>query len=1054
LQENDDNGSDEDEELRDVLDIENDNDDDDFNDAMNQNILRPQRDQNEEDAMDVDIHVALDELLGLRGPISALLRNMLWLLLFNTAYLGLFAFIPHGIGGSVFTRVIKCLICITYFRDKWLPGVITNFSQSNEKFEPFIGVLNSMITESKKSPNILQLSDIGTIIFGYVCIATTVFFIQIIVKYMEHDEDESSSPNFVEPNQVLGARNIDGHRQDLGRFDGIGLLENDQDRRQLHGRRENWNDGDQEENAAVNMRKFLMGKLLSMLDGAAAVVKVGILLFIKMFFLPLFVGIVLDLSTLDLFEKSLNDRALYFGNDIFSATLLHWVVGITFMLVVTVSVLQLREVVHPDLLANVIKPQEPQPDLLGNLLKETGFTHMKRMTVSVAIYAFLLYLYIWIPSKVLIFAHINKYIPIFHTQVWHILPSQLQTPLELLLFHLSMLALLEKYKNYIGKMQHKWLLIMCDWMGISDHILPKSIERFELVGIRSLYVSDSNDLKVNNSFDENEIDYSLPCNAFRNRFNSQHESVSPTNALSKTHTYDSFWLDLLKHDHGGREVDLFIEKNVQVVKERLMLKGSTDRTGRRVLNSTQSHISLSKHHFSLSEEAFSGIDSLLQLNDDRILIPTTIGSYRIQKQISENEDDLIQFWRESALKPILRPPEGWDDLGVGGAEVQGRWAWKKEKKSSIEEGICQRKPFFENKYQYEGIFGKWLLTQLSWSASYLLFKAIFLIVSSWLTALLFICTTLSFPLYAGRSLHHLLRIPNKYVHDPIAFSIGLVLIVLLLLQVISCFNIESSKARCNQFFRRTLRQRLNTSRSKIGVLLRACTVWFLVTPLLLGVEYDLFFFEDLQNNLNLKIFTDGRFLLLWKNGLTLLHVWAISCYLGVFHDKFWIDLGFFNRRDGNIRQNENGRRQEENNQISRWHGEDGVMKRFVNVLLSVIIDADWEKVESSAILDECTSPILNNTLISLIVPLCISNTFILLMEFTSGVSGFGSPISPSMKSVIYRLCFIIIISIQLGKVFKSPLQQWYDVAHKAARDDKYLVGKILVNYTQREKKND
>ena len=56
--------------------------------------------------------------------------------------------------------------------------------------------------------------------------------------------------------------------------------------------------------------------------------------------------------------------------------------GITFMLFVTVSVLQLREVVHPDLLSLIIRPQEPHPDLLGSLLQESGRTHARRMAMS------------------------------------------------------------------------------------------------------------------------------------------------------------------------------------------------------------------------------------------------------------------------------------------------------------------------------------------------------------------------------------------------------------------------------------------------------------------------------------------------------------------------------------------------------------------------------------------------------------------------------------------------------------------------------------------------
>jgi len=481
------------------------------------------------------------------------------------------------------------------------------------------------------------------------------------------------------------------------------------------------------------------------------------------------------------------------------------------------------------------------------------------------------------------------------------------------------------------------------------------------------------------------------------------------------------------------------------------VKGSRDTTGRRVLNSTQSHLSLLMHHFSLPQKAFSGIDPKLKLNDNRILIPTILGSYRIKKQVSQNGNDYIEFWRESAVKPIPRPPEGWDDLGVGGAEIQGRWAWGKEKKSLIEKGISQRKSFFENKHQYKDNFCKWLLSQCSWSTTYLLLKATFLIVSSWLIALLFMCTTISLPLFVGRSMYSLLRVENKYIHDPFAFPIGMLSIVLLLLQVKSSFKMERFKVKLTRFFSRTLRQRLTASKRKIYVIFNASTVWFLLTPLVLGVEFDLFFFMNFHDNPNLKTFTNARFMLLiWKNGLALLHIWAILCHIGVFQHKFWRDRGFLNARDGNLRQNDDGKVLGRDNAVDTWQGDNGVIRRYVNVMFSVIIDGNWEKVEGPAVMDECITPIFKNTLISLIIPICISSTFIFLVDVAFGFSGIISMKSPLMKIVIYRLCFIMTVTVQLGKVFKSPIQRWYRVAHKAARDDMYLVGKTLVNYAQRE----
>jgi len=56
-----------------------------------------------------EVHFELEELLGLRGPLSALLKNFLWLLAFNTTYLGLFAFIPYTVGMNVSRALSKSL---------------------------------------------------------------------------------------------------------------------------------------------------------------------------------------------------------------------------------------------------------------------------------------------------------------------------------------------------------------------------------------------------------------------------------------------------------------------------------------------------------------------------------------------------------------------------------------------------------------------------------------------------------------------------------------------------------------------------------------------------------------------------------------------------------------------------------------------------------------------------------------------------------------------------------------------------------------------------------
>ena len=97
-------------------------------DAENNNVNN--NDNMMDDHLDVELHVAVDELLGIRGPIHVLLRNLLWLLAFNCAYLGLFAFIPFSIGSSVVIQVRR----FASF-DLPVPAVGSNTFQRMSDFE-------------------------------------------------------------------------------------------------------------------------------------------------------------------------------------------------------------------------------------------------------------------------------------------------------------------------------------------------------------------------------------------------------------------------------------------------------------------------------------------------------------------------------------------------------------------------------------------------------------------------------------------------------------------------------------------------------------------------------------------------------------------------------------------------------------------------------------------------------------------------------------------------------------------------------------------------------
>ena len=96
---------------------------------------------------------------------------------------------------------------------------------------------------------------------------------------------------------------------------------------------------------------------LSMMSIASSILKVGTLLFLRIFWLPVVIGFMALYSANVLFEYSQTEFISFMVNNTVGCVSVVWVAGISFMLVVTLSILQLREVLHPDILARKVRPQ-------------------------------------------------------------------------------------------------------------------------------------------------------------------------------------------------------------------------------------------------------------------------------------------------------------------------------------------------------------------------------------------------------------------------------------------------------------------------------------------------------------------------------------------------------------------------------------------------------------------------------------------------------------------------------------------------------------------------
>ncbi|KAG7357135.1 ring-variant domain containing protein [Nitzschia inconspicua] len=919
-----------------------------------------------DDQVDMEINVALDEMLGLRGPVGALIRNLLWLLAFNATYLGIFGFVPKTIGSVVYSGLFNTTLCSDIVKS------VPFFYSENKNETTVINMISRLEQESIHRNTTFKLSDLSVVILGYLSIAVFLVMARYALVVFQKMGQKFGRNSFRRTaNQEV--RRL--HRANAGH------AANDLDEQDMVG------------------GEAVASTLAGGLDTMVSIIKVGVLLFLKMFLLPLFLGVCLDGSTIHLFGHDLDQRLVFAGSDLFSFILLHWVAGITFMLLVTVFLLQLREVVHPDVLARVIRPQEPQPDLLGNLLHETVTTHMKRMLLSLVIYAPLLSLQISLPIKLFLETGLGDKFPFYQLNFYHVLMPQLQIPLELITFHLSMLALLERYKNSIGGLQHRWLKFICRHTGLTEFLLPKEVEGFELIGAKPVLVS-------NGTRDSTEV--------------------------------DPFFLKLAKSPVSGAEE--MIESTAMAPNPRpCFVVGSTWRNGERVLAVETSHIALPnplKH------------SSTDMASTEIVYLPTKIGRYRLRLGEEKGSNGpTVEFFREVAGEIIPRPPEGWDDLGAGGAWAQGRWAWSNERKSVVEEGVAHRTPFRASTKQRIPLG--------------LMLRIVFLLFLSWLAVTITALLLLSAPLAVGRSIFYLLKVPTAYIHDPFAFCVGAALFfpaASVLLQ-----NIWD----CDEEFLKRTRRWLTKFRlppmQKLHVTAEALTLWFLVAPTLLGVSYEITFVKSSKWFMReLNLFAWKSIIISWLLGTVVLTAWSFLLYLRCFSKQFWANIGNVileppMDENGNIirldRNVEGGDDIMGIGNDTPWQGGRGRAAKFYEIWFKVFRNWEWDAVDRMPLLDEFARPVTRN-LASALVGSSLS-FYILVYLFEAafpiqdnaiifpiiGLVGKGT-----FRMFSFRLCMVIHVLFQLASSFRGSVNSWFEAAHEAARDDRYLIGEVLLNY--------
>jgi E3 ubiquitin-protein ligase MARCH6 len=217
--------------------------------------------------------------------------------------------------------------------------------------------------------------------------------------------------------------------------------------------------------------------------------------------------------------------------------------------------------------------------------------------------------------------------------------------------------------------------------------------------------------------------------------------------------------------------------------------------------------------------------------------------------------------------------------------------------------------------------------------------------------------------------------------------------------------------------------------------------------MLLGFLYRAFFLGLQSPWYGIDINTDKHALLAdWTTGTMLLNLWATLCYFRLLTMDFWIKMftaeGQGNANAGVNRAGANANNPARNAQVQpantrsvtgSWQGEDGIIGCSAKSIMAFAHGWEWDKLDKKALLQDLSLPIFRHLAISCFVP-CATAAFL-------------SQVSVANSSTILRLLIAATILIDYVSSSKDSLQRWFEAAHKIARDDRYLIGEILQNYS-------
>ncbi|WCJ17737.1 RING/U-box superfamily protein [Euphorbia peplus] len=405
--------------------------------------------------------VPFDELVGMQGPVFHLVENAFTVLASNMIFLGVVIFVPFSLGriilyyvswlfssasGPLLSTVMPLTdtaLSIANFTIKNAITAVTNLTSEGQdggllgQVADMLKVNASGVNEVAKnvssplSGDLLKgasigtsrLSDVTTLAIGYMFIFSLVFFYLGIVALIRYTKGEPLT---------------------LGRFYGIASIA---------------------ETIPSLFRQFVaaMRHLMTM-------IKVAFLLVIELGVFPLMCGWWLDVCTIRMFGKTMSQRVQFFSVSPLASSLVHWVVGIVYMLQISIFVSLLRGVLRQGVLYFLRDPADPNYNPFRDLIDDPVHKHARRVLLSVAVYGSLIVMLVFLPVKLAM-----RVAPSIFPLDISVSDPFTEIPADMLLFQICIPFAVEHFKlrSTIKSLLRYWFTAVGWALGLTDFLLPR-----------------------------------------------------------------------------------------------------------------------------------------------------------------------------------------------------------------------------------------------------------------------------------------------------------------------------------------------------------------------------------------------------------------------------------------------------------------------------------------------------------------------------------------------------------------------------------------------------